>query len=74
MQARTALGAAYRAMKDPLSLERTAAQYDRVLQHVPDHLPAMTGLAAVLLCRYVNTVIAPGMTLSDPNNASTATR
>lgn len=48
IQCRTALGAAYRARKDPLSLERAAAQYDLVLQHAPDHLPAMTGLAAVL--------------------------
>jgi Flp pilus assembly protein TadD len=29
-------------------LERAAAQYELVLQHAPDHLPAMTGLAAVL--------------------------
>lgn len=48
VQSRTALGAAYRAMKDPLSLERAAAQYRLVLQHVPDDLPAKTGLAAVL--------------------------
>jgi tetratricopeptide (TPR) repeat protein len=45
---RTALGAAYRARKDPLSLERAVAQYELVLQHVPDHLPAKTGLAAAL--------------------------
>ena len=45
---RPALGAAYRARKDPLSLERAAAQYELVLRHAPDHLPAMTGLAAVL--------------------------
>ncbi|HLV99438.1 MAG TPA: tetratricopeptide repeat protein [Ktedonobacterales bacterium] len=45
---RTALGAAYRALKDPLSLERAAAQYELVLQHVPDDLPAKKGLAAVL--------------------------
>ena len=48
IQCRTALGAAYRARKDPVSLERAAAQYELVLQHAPDHLPAMTGLAAVL--------------------------
>lgn len=48
IQSRTALGAAYRARKDPLSLERAAAQYELVLKHAPDHLPAMTGLAAVL--------------------------
>ena len=42
------MGAAYRAMKDPLSLERAAAQYRLVLQHVPDDLPAKTGRAAVL--------------------------
>ena len=45
---RTALGAAYRALKDPLSLERAAAQYELILKHVPDDLPAKTGLAAVL--------------------------
>src|SRR6185437_6829408 len=45
---RTALGAAYRARKDPLSLERAAAQYELVLRRVPDDLPAKTGLAAVL--------------------------
>ena len=45
---RTALGAAYRAKKDPLSLERAAAQHELVLQHAPQNLPAMTGLAAVL--------------------------
>lgn len=45
---RTALGAAYCAMKDPLSLERAAAQYELVLHHVPDDLPAKKGLAAVL--------------------------
>ncbi len=48
VQSRTALGAAYRAMQDLLSLERAAAQYRLVLQHVPDDLPAKTGLAAVL--------------------------
>ena len=48
VQSRTALGAAYRAMKDPLSLERAADQYRLVLQHVPNDLPAKTGLAAVL--------------------------
>ena len=48
IQCHTALGAAYRARKDPVSLERAAAQYELVLQHAPDHLPAMTGLAAVL--------------------------
>ena len=32
IQCRTALGAAYRARKDPLSLERAAAQYELVLQ------------------------------------------
>ena len=48
IQSRTALGAAYRARKDSLSLERAAAQYALVLHHAPDHLPAMTGLAAVL--------------------------
>ena len=31
-----------------MSLERSAAQYELVLQHAPNHLPAMTGLAAVL--------------------------
>ncbi|HLV99100.1 MAG TPA: hypothetical protein VKT82_10535 [Ktedonobacterales bacterium] len=45
---RTALGAAYRARKDSLSLERAEAQYRLVLQHVPGDLPTMTGLAAVL--------------------------
>jgi tetratricopeptide (TPR) repeat protein len=45
---RTALGAGYRALKDPLSLERAAAQYELILQHVPDDLPAKNGLAAVL--------------------------
>src|SRR5215472_13501425 len=45
---RTALGGAYRARKDPVSLERAAAQYELVLQHAPEHLPALTGLAAVL--------------------------
>lgn len=45
---RTALGASYRARKDSLSLERAAAQYELMLQRAPDHLPAMTGLAAVL--------------------------
>ena len=48
IQCRTALDAAYRARKDPLSLERAAAQYELVLRHAPDQLPAMTGLAAVL--------------------------
>jgi tetratricopeptide (TPR) repeat protein len=48
IQSRTALGAAYRARKDSLSLERAAAQYELVLQHAPDNLAAMTGLAAVL--------------------------
>jgi tetratricopeptide (TPR) repeat protein len=45
---RTALGAAYRTLKDSLSLERAAAQYELILQHVPDDLPAKNGLAAVL--------------------------
>jgi tetratricopeptide (TPR) repeat protein len=45
---RTALGAAYRALKDPLSLERAAGQYELVLKHVPDDLPARKALAAVL--------------------------
>ena len=31
-----------------MSLERAAAQYELALQHAPEHLPAMTGLAAVL--------------------------
>ena len=48
VRSRMALGAAYRALKDPLSLERAAAQYELVLRHVPGDLPAMTGLAAVL--------------------------
>ena len=48
IQCRTALGAAYRARKDPLSLERAAAQYELVLRPAPVHLAAMTGLAAVL--------------------------
>jgi tetratricopeptide (TPR) repeat protein len=48
VQSRTALGAAYRAMKDPLSQERAVAQYELVLKLVPHHLPALTGLAAVL--------------------------
>jgi tetratricopeptide (TPR) repeat protein len=48
IQCRTAPGAAYRARKDPLSLEQAAAQYELVLQHAPEHLAAMTGLAAVL--------------------------
>ena len=48
VQCRIALGAAYRALKDPLSLERAAAQHALVLLHVPGDLPAMTGLAAVL--------------------------
>lgn len=48
IQSRTALGAAYRARKDSLSLERAAAQYELVLQHAPDNLAAMTGLAAIL--------------------------
>ncbi|HLV97382.1 MAG TPA: tetratricopeptide repeat protein [Ktedonobacterales bacterium] len=48
IRSRTALGAAYRSLKDASSLERAAAQYRLVLQHAPDHLPAMTGLAAVL--------------------------
>ncbi len=48
IQCRTALAAAYRARKDSLSLERAAAQYELVLRHAPEHLPAMTGLAAVL--------------------------
>jgi tetratricopeptide (TPR) repeat protein len=47
-QCHTALGAAYRARKDPLSLERAAAQYELVLQHAQEHLAAMTGLAAIL--------------------------
>lgn len=45
---RTALAAAYRAKKDPASLDMAAAQYELVLRHIPQHLPAMTGLAAVL--------------------------
>ena len=48
IQCRTALGAAYRARKDPVSLERAAAQYELVLRHAPDQLAVMTGLAAVL--------------------------
>ena len=48
IQCRTALGAAYRARKDPLLLERAAAQYELVVKHAPAQLPAMTGLAAVL--------------------------
>jgi Flp pilus assembly protein TadD len=32
----------------PVSLERAAAQYELILQHVPGDLPAKTGLAAVL--------------------------
>ncbi len=48
IQCRTALGAAYRARKDPTSLERAAAQYELILRHAPQHLAAMTGLAAVL--------------------------
>lgn len=45
---RTALAAAYRAKKDPASLDLAAAQYELVLRHAPEHLAAMTGLAAVL--------------------------
>jgi tetratricopeptide (TPR) repeat protein len=48
VRCRTALGAAYRALEDQLSLSRAAAQYELILQHVPGDLPAMTGLAAVL--------------------------
>ncbi|HLW00834.1 MAG TPA: tetratricopeptide repeat protein [Ktedonobacterales bacterium] len=48
VRARTALGAVYRAMKDPLSLERGEAQYRLVLQHAHDDLPSKTGLAAML--------------------------